>query len=227
MKTTLTRIFIALESESHGLSENRKLRRNFSESSEIQTFFQPKKRWSPKKKKRSSPKLRQIFRPKSEIQTFFQPKNRWSPKKKVFKPKLRQISRKFKRFFSPKTGGFLKKKKKKVFTQIETDFTEIQTFLQPKNSWSPKKKRSSPKLKQIFRPKSEILTLFQAESRHVLHNFGTQFRLGGLFSLFSPKIGLKSTKKVQFCILHKPMEEGSSPPPLATLLQPMQFKTMA
>ena len=28
-----------------------KLRRNFSESSEIQTFFPPKNRWSPKKKK--------------------------------------------------------------------------------------------------------------------------------------------------------------------------------
>ena len=48
---------------------DRKLRRNFSESSEIQTFFPPKIRWSPKKK-RSSPKLRLIFRPKSEIQTF-------------------------------------------------------------------------------------------------------------------------------------------------------------
>ena len=44
----------------------------------------------------SSPKLRLIFRPKSEIQTFFSPKIRWSPKKK---------------------------KKKKVFTKIETDFS--------------------------------------------------------------------------------------------------------
>ena len=43
----------------------------------------------------SSPKLRVIFRPKSEIQTFFSPKIRWSPKKK----------------------------KKKVFTKIETDFS--------------------------------------------------------------------------------------------------------
>ena len=43
----------------------------------------------------SSPKLRLIFRPKSEIQTFFSPKIRWSPKKK----------------------------KKKVFTKIETDFS--------------------------------------------------------------------------------------------------------
>ena len=42
----------------------------------------------------SSPKLRVIFRPKSEIQTFFSPEIRWSPKKK----------------------------KKKVFTKIESDF---------------------------------------------------------------------------------------------------------
>ena len=49
----------------------------------------------------SSPKLRVIFRPKSEIQTFFSPKIRWSPKKK----------------------------KKKVFTKIETDFSaEFVTF---------------------------------------------------------------------------------------------------
>ena len=43
----------------------------------------------------SSPKLRLIFRPESEIQTFFSPKIRWSQKKK----------------------------KKKVLTKIETDFS--------------------------------------------------------------------------------------------------------
>ena len=43
----------------------------------------------------SSPKLRAIFRPKSEIQTIFSPKIRWFPKKK----------------------------KKKVFTKIESDFS--------------------------------------------------------------------------------------------------------
>ena len=70
LQATLTQIFIVLESESHGFfGQNRKL---------------PKNRWSPKKKKRSSPKLRRLFRPKSEIRTVFQPKNRWSPKKKVF-----------------------------------------------------------------------------------------------------------------------------------------------
>ena len=46
----------------------------------------------------SSPKLRVIFRPKTEIQTFFSPKIRWSPKEK-------------------------KKKRKKVFTKIESDFS--------------------------------------------------------------------------------------------------------
>ena len=98
-------------------------------------------------------------------------------------------ARKFIRFFSPKTGGL-----------------------------QQKKKRSSPKLRLIFRPKSEIQTLFHTKSLHLLHNFGTQFPLGGgaVFN-FSPKIGLKSTKNVRFCILHKPMG-GRPPAPLATLL---------
>ena len=90
-----------------------------------------------------------------------------------------------------------------------------------------KKKRSSPKLRLIFRPKSEILTLFQAESRHVLHNFGTQFPLGGgggCFQIFTKKIGLKSTKNVRFCILHKPMGGARAPPP--TLLGFWYVKTL-
>ena len=45
------------------------------------------------KKRRYSPKLRVIFRPKSKIQRFFPPQIRWSPKKK------------------------------KVFTEIESDFS--------------------------------------------------------------------------------------------------------
>ena len=49
----------------------------------------------PSKIRMSSPKLRVIFGPKSEIRTFFPPKIRWSPKQK---------------------------KKKKVFTKIESDF---------------------------------------------------------------------------------------------------------
>ena len=157
MQTTLTQIFIALESESHGLSE-------------------------------SSRK-----------------------------------ARKFKRFFRRKTGG-LQKIKKKVFTEIETDFPakfgNSNVFSDQKQVAS-KKKRSSPILRLIFRPTSENLTLFLTESRHVLHNFGSQFPLGRAVFNFSPKIALKSTKNVRSCILHKPMEEARAlpaPPPLVTLL---------
>ena len=102
-----------------------KLRVNFGLESEIRTVFPPKIRWSSKikkkkvfteikidysaeignsndffaqnqvvTKKRSSPKLRVIFQPKSEIRTIFSPKIRWPPKKK----------------------------KKKVFTKIESGF---------------------------------------------------------------------------------------------------------
>ena len=150
VQTTLTRIFIVLESVSHGLSENwdeisRKARK-------FKGFFGPKSGGLPNQKKRSSPKLRLIFRPKSDIQTFFPPKIRWSSKKK--------------------------------------------------------KKRSSPKLRLIFRPSSEIQT-FE----------GGLFSYGGAIFNFSQKIGLKSTKNVRFCILHKSMRGTRAPPPLATLLR--------
>ena len=105
--------------------------------------------------------------------------------------------------------------KKKVFTEIETDFSaEIgnsNVFSAQKQVVS-KKKRSSPKLRLIFRSKSEILTYFHSESRHLLHNFGTRFSLGGAVFKFSSKIGLKSTKNVRFCILHKPMGGARAPP---------------
>ena len=70
-----------------------RLRVIFRPKSEIQRFFSPKIRWSPKKKKkkRSSP-----IRPKSQIQRFFRPKS---------------------------GGIQNKKKKKKVFTEIENDFS--------------------------------------------------------------------------------------------------------
>ena len=80
----------------------------------------------------SSPILRVIFRPKSEIQRFFSPKIRWSPKKK----------------------------KKKVLPILRLNFrpkSQIRRFFSPKIWWSPKKKkkkRSSPKLRVIFLPKS-------------------------------------------------------------------------
>ena len=37
--------------------------------------------------------------------------------------------------------------------------------------------------------------------------------MGGAIFNFSQKIGLKTTKMVRFCILHKPMGGGRAPPP--------------
>ena len=44
--------------------------------------------------------------------------------------------------------------------------------------------------------------------------------MGGAIFNFSQNIGLKTTKNVRFCILHKPMKltTKAPPPPLATLL---------
>ena len=132
VQTTLTRIFIALESESHSLSKN------------------------------------------------------WD--------EISRKARKFKRFFSPKTGGIQKKtkNKKKVFTEIETDFS---AKIGNSNAFS------GP------------ITTCTSQLRHPL-----SFGRGTVFN-FLPKIGLESTKNVCFCILHKPMG-GLEPPrsPLATLL---------
>ena len=54
-----------------------------------------------------------------------------------------EISRKarnFKRFFSPKPGGLQKKRSSPKLSLIFRPKTEIQTFFQPKNRWSSKKK---------------------------------------------------------------------------------------
>ena len=77
-----------------------------------------------------------------------------------------------------------------------------------------KKKRSSPRLRRIFRPKSEIQTLFQAESRHLLHNFGTQFPLeGGLFSIFHQKSASKAPKTFDFAYFTGKWGRLEPPPP--------------
>ena len=90
---------------------------------------------------------------------------------------------------------------------ISRNSRNFKHFICPKSGDLKKKKRSSPILKLIFWPKSEIRT-FEG---------GGCFPMGGAIFNFSPKIGLKSTKNVRFCILHKPMGK-LEPPPLATLL---------
>ena len=119
-----------------------KLRVIFRPKSEIQTFFPPKIRWSPKKKKK-------VF---TEIESDFSPEIGNS---NVFSAQNQVVS---------------EKKKKKVFTEIESDFSpEIgnSNVFSAQNQVvsKKKKKRSSPKLRVIFRPKSEIQTFFPPKIR--------------------------------------------------------------
>ena len=84
-----------------------------------------------------------------------------------------------------------KKQKKKVFTEIETDFSaEIG------NS-------------NVFSAQNQVVSKKKKKGLHRLR--GGCFPMGGLFSIFSQKIGLKTTKNVRFCILHKPIG-GLEPP---------------
>ena len=134
-------------------------------------------------------------------------------------------ARKFKAFFRPKFGDLQKKKKKRVFAKIQSNFSaeirDSKVFfcpklvdLQKKKKKKKKKKGLHPKLRLLFRPVSQIQT-FE----------GGCFRMWGAIFHFSHKIGLKSTKSMRFCILHKSMGGGARappappPPPLATLLQ--------
>ena len=62
-------------------------------------------------------------------------------------------------------------------------------------------------MRGIFREKSEIQTVLP----ELLLDFGTQIPLGEAVFIFWPKIGLKSSKNVRFCILFRPMG-GFEPP---------------
>ena len=84
--------------------------------------------------------------------------------------------------------------------EISRKARKFEGFFRPKSSDLQKKKTSSPKLRLIFRPNSEIQT-FE----------GGCFPMGGAIFNFLQKIALKSTKNVRFCILHKPMG-GLEPP---------------
>ena len=126
-------------------------------------------------------KFRRNFSKSSEIWRFFPPKVRWSPEKK---------------------------KKKKVFAKLRLIFrpkSKIQRFFPPKIRWFPKKKNKT----KVF---TEIETGFSAKfGNSNVWGGGLFFYGGGAIFNFSQKIGLKSTKNVQFCILHKPMG-GLEPP---------------
>ena len=67
-------------------------------------------------------------------------------------------------------GGFEAQnlKNSDVFTKIESDFSKFKRFFRPNSGGlqkKKKKKRSSPKLRLIFRPNSEIQTFFSPKLR--------------------------------------------------------------
>ena len=67
------------------------------------------------------------------------------------------------------------------------------------------KKKKKKKKKKVF---AKIQSDFSPKFRKFKRLRGGSFRMGGDIFHFSQKIGLKSTKYMRFCILHKP-----TPPP--------------
>ena len=90
---------------------------------------------------------------------------------------------------------------------LRRNVSEIQRFFPPKIRWSPKKKKK--KKKKGLRQNSGQFFFFQFRKFKV--RGGALFVWGGAIFHFSQKIGLKSTKNMRFCILHKPMG-GLEPP---------------
>ena len=129
-------------------------------------------------------------------------------------------SRRVARIWKRGGGGFFERVRKvqRTLTRIFIFLNQFHTVCPKfetefKYRWSPKKinKRSSPKLSLIFRPKSEIQTLFHTESRHLLHNFGTQFPLGGgCFQFF---IKNRPKKQQKPAISHTSQANGGLEPP--------------
>ena len=101
--------------------------------------------------------------------------------------------------------------KKKVFTKFEEFFrpkSEIRRFFRPKSGDLQKQKRSSPTLGELW---NQNTPLFWSKQRQLLYNFGSQIPLGGSCFQFWSKNRPQKHKKVLFCILFRPMGEGSSP----------------
>ena len=195
-----------LESVSDGLFENWGNSKVFS--SQNQVISKKKK----KKKRKVFAKYQSDFSAEIRNSKVFSSQNQVISKKKKKRssPKFRVIFRpksKFQRFFPPKIRWSPKKSKKKKGLRQNSEWLfgrnpKFKGFFLPKlGDLQKKKKRSSPKFRIIFLPISQF--------RHLR---GGSFRMGGAIFHFSQKIGLKSTKNMRFCILHKPMEGARAPP---------------
>ena len=127
---------------------------------------------------------------------------------------ISQKSRNFKHLICPKSGVLRKNKKKKVFTNFETDFS---AKIGNPNVFSAqiqvisKKKKKKKILRLIFRPKSKIL----GRHRKIERLRGGCFPMGGYFKFFTKNRPQKHQKRA---ILHTSQANGGEllpprPPP--------------
>ena len=94
------------------------------------------------------------------------------------------------------------------FPKLQTKFLgklwKFEGFFRPKSGVLQKKKKSSPKLRLIFRPSSQTLTF---------EGGGCYCMGGGLFSIFHRKSASKAQKTCDFAYFTSQWGGGSCPPP--------------
>ena len=120
------------------------------------------------------------------------------------------MSRKFKRFFRPKSGDLQKKKKKMVFAKIQRDFSaEIQNsnVFSAQNQVISKKKKKKKGLRQNSGQFFFQLRMFK-RLRGALFEWG-----GGLFSISHRKSASKAQKTCEFAYFTSQWWGLEPPPP--------------
>ena len=139
---------------------------------------------------------------------------------------IRRVARIWKR-----GGGRYFERVRSVQTTLTRIFIDLESVSDGLSEIRDEMSRKDRKFKGFFRPKLGDLQKKKKGLRQNSGRFFSQFRkfkrlrrgsfrIGGAIFHFSQKIGLKSTKNMRFCILHKPMGGVEPPPapPLATLL---------
>ena len=128
-------------------------------------------------------------------------------------------ARKFKAFFRPKSGDLQKKKKKKRSSP------KFRVIFWPKSeiqSFFPPKLKWSPKKNKNKRSSPKLRLLFRPISQIQTFEGGLFSNGGGLFSIFHRKSASKAQKACDFAYFTSRWG-GSSPPPPPTLLDISMF----
>ena len=94
-----------------------------------------------------------------------------------------------------------------IWDEMSRKDRKFKGFFRPKLGDLQKKKK---KKKKVF---AKIQGDFSSKISQVQTFEGGLFSYGGAIFRFFKKIGLKSTKNMRFCILHKPMGGARAPPP--------------